>query len=94
MKRRNFEEGRPPATTLPEPESSGRLPMWRTWVSALGPAYGCQCPKVAAVGHDCTISASGRACGVWLNPDPSNLAALYAIFDDKRHLYHEHRLAA
>jgi hypothetical protein len=28
----------------------------------------------------------------WLNPDPSNLQALYAIFDDKQHPYYEHQL--
>jgi len=25
----------------------------------------------------------------WLNPDPNNLDALFAIFDDKRHPYYE-----
>jgi len=30
----------------------------------------------------------------WLNPDPSDLGALYRIFDDKRHPFYEHRLAA
>ena len=29
-----------------------------------------------------------------LNPDPAVLQALYAIFDDKRHPYYEHREAA
>ncbi|MFP7721421.1 hypothetical protein [Lysobacter sp. A3-1-A15] len=28
------------------------------------------------------------------NPNPSNLAALGAIFDDEQHPYYEHRLAA
>ncbi|ASE52432.1 hypothetical protein JAK62_03090 [Stenotrophomonas maltophilia] len=30
----------------------------------------------------------------WLNPDPSDMASLYRIFGDKRHLVYEHRLAA
>jgi hypothetical protein len=30
----------------------------------------------------------------WLNPDPQDLEALFAIFDDKRHPYYEHRKAA
>jgi hypothetical protein len=30
----------------------------------------------------------------WLNPDPGDLAALYRIFDDKRHPFYEHKLAA
>lgn len=27
-------------------------------------------------------------------PDPNDLRALYAIFDDKRHPFYEHRLVA
>lgn len=30
----------------------------------------------------------------WLNAEPANLAALYAILDDKRHPHYEHRKAA
>jgi hypothetical protein len=30
----------------------------------------------------------------WLNPEPGNLDSLYAIFDDRRHPYYEHRMAA
>ena len=30
----------------------------------------------------------------WLNPDPNDLEALFAIMDDKRHPYYEHRMAA
>lgn len=30
----------------------------------------------------------------WLNPDPKNLAAQYAILDDRARPYDEHRLAA
>ncbi|MEA9605689.1 SOS response-associated peptidase family protein [Xanthomonas campestris pv. plantaginis] len=52
-------------------------------------------PEVAAAGHDRTIiNIKPEHIGAWLNPDPRNLGALYAIFDDKRHPFYEHRLAA
>ena len=52
-------------------------------------------PEVAAAGHDRTIiNIKPEHVDAWLNPDPANLGALYAIFDDKRHPYYEHRVAA
>ena len=52
-------------------------------------------PEVAAAGHDRTIiNIKPEHIDAWLNPDPGNLAALYGIFDDKRHPYYEHRKAA
>lgn len=52
-------------------------------------------PEVAAAGHDRTIiNLKPEHLDAWLNPDPGSLTALYAIFDDKRHPYYEHRLAA
>lgn len=52
-------------------------------------------PEVAAAGHDRTIiNIKPEHLDAWLNPELGNLAALYAIFDDKRHPYYEHRLAA
>ncbi len=52
-------------------------------------------PEVAAAGHDRTIiNIKPEHIDAWLKPDPADLAALYAIFDDKRHPYYEHRLAA
>ena len=52
-------------------------------------------PEVAAAGHDRTIiNIKPEHIDAWLNPDPANLAALHAIFDDKRHPYYEHREAA
>jgi len=52
-------------------------------------------PEVAEAGHDRTIiNIKPEHIDAWLNPDPNNLAALYAIFDDKRHPFYEHRLAA
>lgn len=52
-------------------------------------------PEVAAAGHDRTIiNIKPEHVDAWLNPDPANLAALYGIFDDKRHPFYEHRIAA
>jgi Uncharacterized conserved protein len=52
-------------------------------------------PEVAAAGHDRTIiNIKPEHIDAWLNPEPGNLAALQAIFDDKRHPYYEHRIAA
>lgn len=52
-------------------------------------------PEVAAAGHDRTIiNIKPEHIEAWLNPDPANLQALYAIFDDKRHPFYEHRIAA
>ncbi len=51
--------------------------------------------EVAAAGHDGTIiNIKPEHVDAWLNPDPADLGALYAIFDDKRHPFYEHRLAA
>lgn len=47
-------------------------------------------PEVAAQGHDRTIiNIKPEHVDAWLNPDPNNLDALFAIFDDKRHPYYE-----
>ena len=52
-------------------------------------------PEVAEAGHDRTIiNIKPEYIDAWLNPEPGNLAALHAIFDDKRHPYYEHREAA
>ena len=52
-------------------------------------------PEVAAAGHDRTIiNIKPEHLDAWLNPAPGDLASLYRIFDDKRHPYYEHRLAA
>lgn len=52
-------------------------------------------PEVAAAGHDRTIiNIKPEHLDAWLNPDPNNLAALYAVFDDRRHPFYEHREAA
>lgn len=52
-------------------------------------------PEVAAAGHDrCIIPIKHENLDAWLNPDAGNLAALYAILDDRDRPYYEHRLAA
>ncbi|WP_313250731.1 SOS response-associated peptidase family protein [Stenotrophomonas sp.] len=52
-------------------------------------------PEVAAAGHDRTIiNIKPEHVQAWLNPDPGNLQALYDIFDDKRHPFYEHKIAA
>ena len=51
--------------------------------------------EVAAAGHDrCIIPIRPDAIDAWLNPDPKNPAASYAILDDRQRPYYEHRLAA
>ena len=52
-------------------------------------------PEVHAAGHDrCVIPIRPENIDAWLSPDPSNLAAQYAILDDRERPYYEHRLAA
>ncbi|MBN3776176.1 hypothetical protein G3O06_01175 [Burkholderia sp. Ac-20345] len=52
-------------------------------------------PEVAAAGHNrCIIPIKPENVDAWLNPDPANLAAQYAILEDRDRPYYEHRLAA
>lgn len=52
-------------------------------------------PEVAAAGHDrCIIPIKPEHVEAWLNPDPKNLDAMYAILDDRERPYYQHRLAA
>lgn len=52
-------------------------------------------PEVAAAGHDrCIVSIKPENVAAWLNPNPKDLAAQYAILEDKVHPYYEHRIAA
>ena len=52
-------------------------------------------PEVSAAGHDrCIIPIKPEHIDAWLSPDPKNLAAQYAILDDRERPYYEHRLAA
>jgi putative SOS response-associated peptidase YedK len=52
-------------------------------------------PEIAAAGHDrCIVPIRQEHVDAWLNPDPNDLAALYAILDDRERPYYETRLAA
>jgi putative SOS response-associated peptidase YedK len=52
-------------------------------------------PEVAAAGHDrCIVPIRPENVDAWLRPDRNNLAAQYAILDDRARPYYEHRLAA
>jgi putative SOS response-associated peptidase YedK len=52
-------------------------------------------PEVSAAGHDrCIIPIKAEHIDAWLNPDRKNLAAQYAILDDRERPYYEHKLAA
>jgi putative SOS response-associated peptidase YedK len=51
--------------------------------------------EVAAAGHDrCIIPIKPENIDAWLNPNPENLDAMYAILEDRNRPYYEHRLAA
>jgi putative SOS response-associated peptidase YedK len=51
--------------------------------------------EIAAAGHDrCVIPIRPENVDAWLNPNPKDRSALYAILDDRARLYYEHRLAA
>ncbi|MEP6484213.1 MAG: SOS response-associated peptidase family protein [Rudaea sp.] len=51
--------------------------------------------EVAAAGHDrCIIPIKEENIEAWLNPDPKNLAASYAILEDRARPYYEYRMAA
>ena len=52
-------------------------------------------PEIAAAGHDrCIIPIKPVNIDAWLCPEPGNLAAQYAILDDRYRPYYEHRIAA
>lgn len=51
--------------------------------------------EIAAAGHDrCIIPIKPEHVDAWLNPDPRNLNAQYAILDGRERPFYEHRLAA
>lgn len=52
-------------------------------------------PEVAAAGHDrCIIPIKSEYIDAWLAPDRQDLAAQYAILDDRERPYYEYQLAA
>lgn len=51
--------------------------------------------EVAAAGHDrCIVPIKPENIDAWLSPDPADLAAQYAILDDRERPYYENRMAA
>jgi putative SOS response-associated peptidase YedK len=87
----------------PEPEQDMLIAcVWSKWKGSHGAellsfaAITDEPPaEIAAVGHDrCIIPIKRRNIDAWLNPDPNNLSAMYAILDDRERPYFEHRLAA
>jgi putative SOS response-associated peptidase YedK len=51
--------------------------------------------EIALAGHDrCIIPIKPEHIDAWLNPDPANLAAQYALLDDRNRPYYEYRMAA
>jgi putative SOS response-associated peptidase YedK len=51
--------------------------------------------EIAATGHDrCIIPIRPEHLDAWLTPERGNLAASYAILDDRQRPYFEHRMAA
>lgn len=51
-------------------------------------------PEVAAAGHDrCIVPIKAEHVDAWLNPDPANLDAQFAILDDRERPYYEHEIA-
>jgi putative SOS response-associated peptidase YedK len=50
-------------------------------------------PEVAAAGHDrCIVTIKPANVQAWLNPDPDNLTAQYAILEDRVRPRFEHRV--
>ena len=50
--------------------------------------------EVLAAGHDrCVVPIREENIEAWLNPDPKNLSASYAILDDPIDAYYQHELA-
>ncbi|GAA5075410.1 SOS response-associated peptidase family protein [Lysobacter panacisoli] len=75
--------------------------LWFRWADGVEELLSCAAitdvpePEVAMTGHDRTIiNIKPEHVDAWLNPDPTNLAAMDMILEDKRHPYYEHRLAA
>ena len=51
--------------------------------------------EIAAAGHDrCIIPIKPENIDAWLNANPTKLASLYGILDDRERPYYEHRMAA
>ncbi len=75
--------------------------LWSRWTGAEGELLSFAAitdeppSEVAATGHDrCIVPIKPEHVGAWLDPDPKNLAACYALLDDRQQPYYQHRLAA
>jgi len=78
--------------------------LWSYWVDSTGQSPNLLSfaaitdepePEVAATGHDRSIiNLKPEYIDAWLNPDRNNLAALYAMFEDRARPYYEHQEAA
>jgi putative SOS response-associated peptidase YedK len=52
-------------------------------------------PEISLAGHDrCIIPIKPENIDAWLNPEHANLAAQFAILDDKAHPFYTYQLAA
>ena len=51
-------------------------------------------PHEGPVYDRCIISIQPQNIDAWLNPNPRDLGALYAILDERERPFYEHRLAA
>jgi putative SOS response-associated peptidase YedK len=50
-------------------------------------------PEIAAAGHDrCIVPIKHEHLDAWLNPNSTDLQALYAVLDDRPRPYFEHRV--
>ena len=86
----------------PEPEQDMLVAcLWSRWggpgeeLLSFAAITGDPPAEVAAAGHDrCIVPIKPENVAAWLNPDPSNLAAMNAILDDRERPYYEHRKAA
>jgi putative SOS response-associated peptidase YedK len=52
-------------------------------------------PEVVIAGHDrCIVPIKPEHVDAWLNPDPNNLEAMYAVLGDRTRPFYEHRWLA
>lgn len=104
---RELAKGEQPENLVLRFDPAGGVPMlvaclWSRWVGADGEellSYAAITdeppPEVSAAGHDrCIVPIKASNINAWLRRDPGDLAALYAILDDRERPYYEHKLAA
>ena len=52
------------------------------------------CARLFFLDHPADLRLWPGLGDAWLNPDPADLAAQYAILDDRERPYYEHRMVA